>query len=95
MPSDSTYATEAKITGRVQGVAFRAWTRSRARSLQLTGWVRNDPTGSVSARFQGEKKAVETMLTELWTGPAAASVRDVQSDAVDPDPTLASFDILR
>ena len=88
-------AYTAKMTGRVQGVAFRAWTRSRARTLGLTGWVRNDPTGSVSAFLQGPKGDVETLLKDLWSGPAAASVRDVQSSKATPDESLTGFSILR
>lgn len=88
-------AFTAKITGRVQGVAFRAWTRSRARTLGLTGWVRNDATGSVSAHVQGEQAQVEILLGDLWSGPAAASVRDVQARKAVPDPALTSFEIRR
>ena len=88
-------AFTAKITGRVQGVAFRAWTRSRARTLGLTGWVQNDATGSVSAHVQGEQAQVETLLGDLWSGPAAASVRDVQARKAVPDPALTSFEIRR
>ena len=88
-------AFSVKITGRVQGVAFRNWTQSRARSLGLAGWVQNDPTGSVSAFVQGPKTDVETLLNDLWSGPAAASVRDVQSSKATPDDSLTGFSILR
>ena len=47
-----------QITGRVQGVGFRAWTRSRSRAFGLAGWVRNEPDGSVSALIQGETEKV-------------------------------------
>ncbi|MEP2531814.1 acylphosphatase [Shimia sp.] len=88
-------AITAKITGRVQRVAFRAWTRARARKLGLQGWVSNDPTGSVTAFFQGDPTAVETMLTDLWSGPAAAWVRDVQWHKSTPAPDSTSFVIRR
>ncbi|MCP9480556.1 acylphosphatase [Shimia sp. CNT1-13L.2] len=80
----TTIAKEARITGRVQGVAYRNWTRSRASALGLTGWVRNDPMGAVVACFEGERDKIETMLTDLWSGPGAASVTDVQSHTVAP-----------
>lgn len=89
-----TITMEARITGHVQGVAFRAWTRARAIALGLKGWVRNDSRGAVIATFKGEKDKVDTMLTELWSGPGAAAVTDVQSHPVDigePD----GFQILR
>ena len=69
-----------RITGRVQGVAFRAWTRGRATALGLTGWVRNEPWGSVEVHLEGPDEAVQRMLTDCWSGPAAADVRDVQAE---------------
>jgi len=67
-----------RITGRVQGVAYRAWTESRARAAGLRGWVRNESDGSVSALFCGPDAAVEAMITACHEGPGAAEVRDVQ-----------------
>ena len=78
---------EARITGKVQGVAYRAWTQSRARRLALNGYVQNEPFGSVRAVFAGERNAVNQMLDELWEGPGAASVTDVQSAPVDTSAT--------
>ncbi len=49
----SDIALRARITGRVQGVAFRAWTRSEAKQRGLSGWVRNESDGSVRALFIG------------------------------------------
>lgn len=75
-------AVKARVTGRVQGVAFRAWTQARAEALDLKGWVLNEISGSVLALFEGEKDAVQKMVDELWTGPGAASVQNVQADTV-------------
>ncbi|WP_323786332.1 acylphosphatase [Thalassovita sp.] len=88
-------AMKARVTGHVQGVAFRAWTRSRADRLGLSGWVCNEDNGSVSALFDGEKDAVQTMIDELWEGPGAASVSDVQTEMADHDTTLKGFRIRR
>ena len=88
-------AMKARVTGHVQGVAFRAWTRSRAVRLGLSGWVCNEDNGSVSALFDGEKDAVQTMIDELWEGPGAASVSDVQTEMADHDTTLKGFRIRR
>ncbi|NRB17607.1 MAG: acylphosphatase [Rhodobacteraceae bacterium] len=49
----SDIALRARITGRVQGVTFRAWTRSEAEQRGLSGWVRNEPDGSVRALLIG------------------------------------------
>ncbi len=51
-----------RYTGRVQGVGFRATTRSIARRYPVTGWVRNEADGSVLAEFQGERAAVESLV---------------------------------
>jgi acylphosphatase len=68
-----------RVTGRVQGVFFRAWTREVARELGLGGTVRNLPDGSVVAHFVGPAGAVERMEGRLWEGPPASRV-----DAVEP-----------
>ena len=91
---DSDHAVQLRVTGRVQGVAFRAWTQERARALGLRGWVRNDPDGAVSALIEGPRDAVETMLEALKDGPAAASVETIEQDEVAPG-APAGFHITR
>lgn len=76
MAADRT-ALLVNITGRVQGVAFRAWTRSEAEARGLVGWVRNEPDGSVSALIEGAPEAVATMLEAFEQGPAMARVCNV------------------
>lgn len=88
-------AVDAKITGRVQGVAFRAWTRDEADRRGLTGWVRNELDGSVRALFMGPADAVSAMLEAVKQGPPAARVSQVLTETVDPDPGLAGFRIAR
>lgn len=65
------------ITGRVQGVWYRGWTRSTAASLGLHGWVRNRRDGTVEAVFSGGAEAVEAMLQACWQGPDLARVAAV------------------
>ena len=65
------------ISGRVQGVFFRAEARARARSLGVAGWVRNRPDGAVEAAFEGSQAAVESMLRWCEQGPAGARVAAV------------------
>lgn len=79
-------AKRVRITGRVQGVGYRAFTQEMARSLGITGWVRNEDDGSVSALIAGEREAVDKMLTAFRDGPAAAWVDDVEARDADPDP---------
>ncbi|WP_273523308.1 acylphosphatase [Rhodosalinus sediminis] len=88
-------ARTVRVTGRVQGVSFRAWTQAEAEALGLSGWVRNADDGSVEAHLQGAADAVEAMLRRLGEGPAAARVADVQSAPTEPDPALSGFAIRR
>lgn len=88
-------AVSARITGRVQGVAFRAWTRNEAEWRGLSGWVRNEPDGSVRALLIGPADAVSAMLEALKDGPPAARVSQVLTEMVDPQPGLAGFRITR
>jgi len=73
-----------RITGRVQGVSYRVWTRNEAQALGVTGWVRNEADGSVLALIAGPSSATAVMLARFWTGPAGASVTNVE-----PQPTSA------
>ena len=67
-----------KISGRVQGVAFRYRTQSQADSLGLKGWVRNLSDGRVEAVFEGELKKVEEMVAWCQRGPLGAHVTEVE-----------------
>jgi acylphosphatase len=66
-----------RVRGRVQGVFFRAETRDRARSVEVGGWVRNAPDGSVEAVFEGRAEAVELLVSWCRRGPAGARVEEV------------------
>jgi acylphosphatase len=73
------------IRGRVQGVFFRAETRDRARSLGLTGWVRNNSDGAVEAVFEGDRERVESMVEWCRRGPSHAAVDDVDVSWEEPE----------
>jgi acylphosphatase len=70
-------ARHVSITGRVQGVFFRAWLREQANALGVTGWVRNCPDGRVDTHIEGEEAAVERLIERLHKGPPSAQVEDV------------------
>jgi acylphosphatase len=74
------------VTGRVQGVFFRAWTAEQARTLGVAGWVRNCPDGSVEAHIAGEESAVLQLVEHLRQGPPSAVVSKVDVDEVEPEP---------
>jgi acylphosphatase len=65
------------VSGRVQGVCYRAFTQEAARELGLGGWVRNLPEGGVQAEIEGPREKVEKLLDKLRIGPPRASVTDL------------------
>jgi len=77
-------ARHVSVTGRVQGVFFRAWTREQANELGVTGWVRNCPDGRVDAHVEGDEAAVQQLLERLRRGPPSARVEDVRLWDVEP-----------
>jgi acylphosphatase len=84
-------ARRCLVSGRVQGVFFRASTRAQAQSLGVTGYARNLPDGRVEVLACGDPAAVDSLCRWLWQGPPAASVSDVtvaelEVDAVHPWP---------
>ena len=64
----------ATITGRVQGVGYRAWVEHRARASGVQGWVRNRRDGSVEAVIAGSADLVSEMIRSCWRGPSSARV---------------------
>jgi acylphosphatase len=74
-------AVTVKVTGRVQGVAFRWEAQREAMRLGVTGWVRNEPDGAVAAHLEGDDEAVDAMVAWCRQGPPAARVRDVAVNA--------------
>jgi len=82
------------ISGRVQGVFFRANTWETARSLGLTGWVRNLPNDRVEAVFEGEQKDAEAMLAWCRTGTPPARVDHLEVAEENATGGLTDFDIV-
>lgn len=65
------------VSGRVQGVGYRAWCEGAAQSRGLAGFVRNRRDGTVEALFGGDPAAVEAMLLACREGPGGARVDDL------------------
>ena len=80
METDVVRTVRARITGRVQGVCYRAWARAEAEAIGVTGWVKNERDGSVTALIAGPKSKVALMVDALWEGPGAASVNYVATE---------------
>ncbi|MCF6291279.1 MAG: acylphosphatase [Desulfobacterales bacterium] len=81
------------VSGRVQGVYFRAFTREEAESLGLSGWVRNRADGTVEALIQGEPQAVERMLAWFHTGSPHSQVDGVRVTEKEVRDERVSFEI--
>jgi acylphosphatase len=71
------------ITGRVQGVYFRASTQQQAQLLNVCGYAKNLPTGAVEVIAVGDAAAVSSLEQWLWQGPPTAHVKHVQVEALD------------
>jgi acylphosphatase len=81
------------ISGRVQGVFFRAYTREEAQHLGLTGWVKNRYDGKVEAVFEGEEPKLEQMITWCHQGPSYARVVNVEVNWEEYTGEFNSFSI--
>jgi acylphosphatase len=94
--SDTEDRTRAHVfvTGRVQGVFFRATTEETAAERGVDGWVRNLADGRVEAVFEGPESAVESVVEFCHEGSPAASVEDVSVEYEEPE-GLDGFQIRR
>ncbi len=83
----------AQVLGRVQGVAFREYTRREAARLGLSGWVRNLPDGTVETVFEGPAGEVEALRVWLDTGSPHAWVERVETVEEEPLGETGAFTI--
>jgi len=67
-------AVHVRVSGRVQGVFYRAFTKNKAEGLGIKGWVRNLPGGGVEAVLEGERQKVGELLRLMKAGPSGAMV---------------------
>jgi acylphosphatase len=74
------------ISGRVQGVGYRAWTEKTARKLGLNGWVRNRQDGTVEAVFCGGDARVAEIAEACKTGPMLARVTRIEQFSCEENP---------
>ncbi|MGN8224254.1 acylphosphatase [Gracilimonas sp. BCB1] len=81
------------ISGRVQGVGFRHFTKTRARSLGVNGWVRNLPDGRVEAVFQGDEQLVDQLIEKCKKGPRSAYVQSIEVEEDTGEEAYTSFDV--
>ncbi|MBP7067725.1 MAG: acylphosphatase [Methanothrix sp.] len=76
-------SVHVRVSGRVQGVYYRAYTRDRAKSLGINGWVRNIPGGGVEAVLEGERRQVGEMLKAMKSGPSGSVVLGMELSEIE------------
>ncbi|MEP0984592.1 acylphosphatase [Ekhidna sp.] len=86
-------AKRIQVQGKVQGVFFRASTKSTAEDLDLKGWVRNEPDGSVLIEVQGEASQMNKFTEWCESGPTYASVTDIKIEDISIQ-SFTGFQIL-
>jgi acylphosphatase len=79
------------VRGRVQGVNYRGWVRSRAEARGVTGWAANQDDGSVDVWLQGDPEAVAAVEAQLASGPDHARVDAVTGEDVAARDDLTGF----
>ncbi len=67
-----------RVSGMVQGVFYRAFTRDKALGLGINGWVRNIPGGGVEAVLEGERQKIGELLAMMKKGPASSMVSGIE-----------------
>ena len=79
---------EFRVTGRVQGVAFRAFVKRTALQMDLVGWVQNNPDGSVSGYAEGEQGMVIEFIKQVQIGNRWSNVKGLEQE---PKPTSGDY----
>lgn len=85
------YSVRVTVSGRVQGVFFRDFTRKEAERLNLVGHVKNLPNGNVEAFLSGNKIIVEKMIQWFHTGSPLSRVESVESVEIENPERTAEF----
>lgn len=81
------------ISGRVQGVFFRASTKDHAEELDITGSARNLPQNQVEVIATGDSANIDRLIEWLHKGPAGAEVTSVSIDEIEEPRKLSDFKI--
>ncbi len=82
------------VSGMVQGVGYRYFVVRTARNLDLTGWVKNLPTGEVEIETEGPKGNIQSLIDELPVGNPHATVRNVEVNWSKPTGKYSDFDVV-
>lgn len=91
---ENTASLHCIVSGRVQGVGYRWFVENTAKTIGLTGWVKNLPDGKVEIEAEGDKKTLESFLVDIKSGYTGAIVNDVTTQWRDaPQKKYKSFEI--
>ncbi len=93
MSKDQNARLTAHVTGMVQGVNFRWFTQRRANELNVVGYVKNEPDGSVSFVAEGPRATLERLLDYARSGPSSAVVENVETQWGAPTGEFHRFEI--
>lgn len=92
--TEQMWRVAARVRGRVQNVGFRYFVRTAACRLNLKGWVRNEPDGTVSVVAEGELLKLQQLINALYTGPSLACVKSVELRWDDKTEHFDEFSII-
>ncbi len=92
---DETARVEAVVSGRVQGVGYRAFVAREASAAGLLGWVRNEPSGAVRIVAEGRRAVLERFLDAIHVGPALARVARIDETWTPPRDLHGGFEVRR
>ena len=84
---------DATVRGDVQGVGFRWFVRRQAARLPVTGWVANEPDGSVHVVAEGPSEALRILLGQLQDGPPGSTVKAVEESWSAASGSFPTFEI--
>jgi acylphosphatase len=81
-----------RVSGKVQGVFFRAYTQEKANALGVSGWVKNCSNGDVELEAFGTEEQMQILLEQLQQGPPSSCVKDIQIEKI-PFKNINRFEI--
>jgi len=81
------------VSGKVQGVFYRVFTKQKADSLGLKGWAKNLADGSVEIMAQGSEEKLNEFLKFLKNGPTTAKVDSIKTEWLNADKKFSAFEI--
>jgi acylphosphatase len=84
---------QIRVSGRVQGVGYRALLQHVARKNGVSGWVRNRTDGTVEAVLQGSHEAVDAVIAWARRGPRGAHVVEAIDSPAEHEPLHAGFEL--